>query len=244
MTGMPCWCQRWCRNGKAASPACLHFPTSSDRRRNDHGNHTSAGGGSLSRRRTRAGRQCHRFSSRRTCRIYDRPRADRQHQAHRGPRLTGARPFTAEEGPDPARLRLGAAWRNDDLGDALRGSADDTPAGRQGWPKGHRIQLFRQRRLRTVRGRDRRHPAAMGGRARSRPQFDRTPNPSRRRGSGRRSADRRETGRRATRRPTRDGQSRCWSILRSPTMATASRSSSSRCCDRSVRCRSRSVRCR
>ena len=88
-----------------------------------------------------------------------------------GPRLTGARPFTAEEGAAIPRV-YGTARLGGTLIWATRFEEERTTraAGRQGRAEGHRIQLLRQCRLRALRGRDRRHPARLGGRARARPR--------------------------------------------------------------------------
>ena len=88
-----------------------------------------------------------------------------------GPRLSGPRPFTAEDGASLPRV-YGTARVGGTLIWATRfeETRHDAAAGRQGRAAGHRIQLFRQCRLRAVRGRGGRHPARLGRRARARPQ--------------------------------------------------------------------------
>ena len=89
-----------------------------------------------------------------------------------GPRLTGARPFTAEEGASIPRL-YGTARLGGTLIWATRFEEEQRHAAGKAARRGPRVteySLFRQCRLRAVRGRDRRHPPRLGGRARDRPR--------------------------------------------------------------------------
>ena len=89
-----------------------------------------------------------------------------------GPRLSGPRPFSAEEGaPLPARLRHGPGRRRADLGDALRGGEhDDAPGGKGGGAKVTEYRYFANSRVRALRGADRRGRPRLGRRPRARPR--------------------------------------------------------------------------
>ena len=160
-----------------------------------HGNHPIAGGRRVCRRSARTCRQRHRRGGRGIGGLRDRPGADQRHAAHRRPPPDGRATLHRRGGRvDPPRLRRRACRRNNDLGDAVRGSQDHTPPGRQDGAEGHRVQLFLQCRLCALRRRGIRHQTGVGGRAGGRPQQDRSPDLHGFRRTACRPADRGEAG--------------------------------------------------
>ena len=169
-----CRCRRWCRNGGGASPASSRFPTPILDRSPLMATILLQAAGAAIGEPARPGRRCDRRGCGRARRLRDRPGADRRHAPHRRAAADGRAALHGGGGRgDPARLRHRARRRDLIWATRFEEASHDEPAGRQGRAEGYRIQLLRQRRVRALRGRDRRHQPRLGRRPRNRPRRDR-----------------------------------------------------------------------
>ena len=242
--GMRCRFRHWCRNGGGASPASFSLSCTESEliRGSSHGNHSPAGRRRGSRRPVRSGRRAIGAAAGALAGyaidqalINGTRRIEGPGSPARGLHGRGGR-------GDPARLRHGAGRRHADLGDAFRGEAHDAAAGRQGAGRASpNTTISPTSPSRSARARS----PASGASGPTGARLDRTRIELRvHRGTEEQAADpliRGQAGRGQYAGLSRHGLCRCSSASRSPTTATASRSSSSRCCGRSASWRRRSA---